>query len=101
MTISSKRQSLSNMLRRLFVFLILGGLIALCSCDPVNRKLLQKAPRTIQCNDDEDDNTSMCGTTETTDVSLSDHEEQTRISRKLEQRFMDDEDEAVDEGERS
>src|SRR5580765_1175703 len=95
MTICTSRQFLSNMLWRLFGFLILGGFIAICSCEPVNRKLLLKASGTIECIDDEN---NTCGTNEAVKTFSSDRENQTRTSRELGQNFLDDN--SVAEGER-
>lgn len=90
MTISAKRQFLSNMLRRLFAFLILGGLIAICSCEPVNRKHLPIASETIECADNEDDGSACGQTNETIDASLQNHEDQPPTDRKVRQKSLDD-----------
>lgn len=97
MTISTNRQFLSNMLWQLFGVLILGGFIAICSCEPVNRKLLQKASGTIECVDDEN---NTCGTNEAVEISSSDRKNQIRTSRELtiSPNFLDDND--VVEGKR-
>lgn len=91
MTICTNRQFLSNMLWRLLVFFILGGFIAICSCEPVKRKLLPKALEIIECIDNE---TNMCGTNETVKTSdlTSDRENQTRTSREFtfREEFLDD-----------
>lgn len=95
MMISTNRQFLSNMLWRLLGFLILGGFIAICSCEPVNRQLLPKASEIIECIDDD---TNTCGTNETVKTfdSTSDRENQTRTSREFtfRQEFLDDNNEA-------
>ncbi|CAL1685957.1 unnamed protein product [Lasius platythorax] len=75
------------MLWRLFGFLILGGFIAICSCEPVNRKLLLKASGTIECIDDEN---NTCRTNEAVKTFSSDRENQIRTSRELGQNFLDD-----------
>lgn len=97
MMISTNRQFLSNMLWRLLGFLILGGVIAICSCEPVNRK--PKTSAIIECIDDD---ANMCGTNETlkTSDSTFDRKNQTRTSREFtfRQEFLDDNKEA--EGER-
>ncbi|EFN64641.1 hypothetical protein EAG_08284 [Camponotus floridanus] len=83
------------MLWRLLGFLILGGFIAICSCEPVNRKLLPKSSEIIECIDDD---TNTCGTNETVKAfdSTSDRKNQTRTSRELtfRQEFLDDNNEA-------
>ncbi|GAB1865648.1 hypothetical protein CAJAP_06727 [Camponotus japonicus] len=83
------------MLWRLLGFLILGGFIAICSCEPVNRKLLPKASEIIECIDDD---TNTCGTNETVKTfdSTSDRENQTRTSREFtfRQEFLDGNNEA-------
>lgn len=96
MTNSTKRQSLSNMLRRLFAFLILGGFIAFCSCEPVNRKHLREADeKSIECAENEGDKSS-CETNKTIDVLSSNQEDQTWISSKIIRQFLDD---GIGEGE--
>ncbi|XP_011703625.1 PREDICTED: uncharacterized protein LOC105459369 [Wasmannia auropunctata] len=78
------------MLWRLFAVLaVLGGFIAICSCEPVNRKHLLKASRTIECAGNEGD-ISMCRTNESADTPSSNSENQTRSSRKVEQKLVDD-----------
>lgn len=89
MTISAQRQFLSNMLWRLFAFLILGGLIAICSCEPVNRKDLLKSLAKIECADDDDG--SACGETNRTDDDSSQNTEvRTYTSRRARQKLDDD-----------
>ncbi|KAM0736210.1 hypothetical protein ACS0PU_010171 [Formica fusca] len=87
MTICTNRQFLSNMLWRLFGFLILGVLIAICSCEPVNRKLLLKTSEIIECIDN---GNNTCGTNETFKTSSSDRENETQISRDIRQKSLDD-----------
>ncbi|EZA55593.1 hypothetical protein X777_03848 [Ooceraea biroi] len=84
------------MLRRIFAFLILGGLVAVCSCEPVNRTLLLETAGTIKCTDDEGD-TSPCRTGQTTiDTStLEPRENQTRTGRKFERTFLENSDDAT------
>jgi hypothetical protein len=98
MIISTKRQSLSNMLRRIFAFLILGGLVAVCSCEPVNRKFLPENAGIIGCADDVD-NASACGSAGAIDTSASilpePREKQTPSGRKLEWTFLDGDDAAT------
>ncbi|TGZ33742.1 uncharacterized protein [Temnothorax longispinosus] len=76
------------MLWRLFAVLVLGGFIAICSCEPVNRKL--KAVESNECASNEGD-ISTCRTNEAAAPS-SNSETQMRSSRKA--RFLDD----VDDG---
>ncbi|XP_070165300.1 uncharacterized protein [Polyergus mexicanus] len=87
MTICTNRQFLSNMLWRLLGFLILGALIAICSCEPVNKKLLLKTSGIIECIDNE---SSTCGTNETFKTSSSDRENETQISRDIRRKSLDD-----------
>lgn len=94
MTICTNRQFVSNMLWRLSGFLILGVFIAICSCEPVNRKLLLKTSEIIECIDDEN---NMCKTNEAFKTFSSENE--TRISREAKQKFLPD-DNNVAEGER-
>ncbi|XP_029669807.1 uncharacterized protein LOC115239433 [Formica exsecta] len=84
---STNRQFLSNMLWRLFGFLILGVFIAICSCEPVNRKLLLKTSEIIECIDN---GNNTCGTNETFKTSSSDRENETQISRDIRQKSLDD-----------
>jgi len=98
--ISTKRQSLSNMLRRIFAFLILGGLVAVCSCEPVNRKFRSENAGIINCTDDMD-NVSSCGTARVIDTSASIlPEKQSPTGRKLGRTFLEDDDDAATKGER-
>ncbi|XP_072765063.1 uncharacterized protein [Anoplolepis gracilipes] len=91
MTIWANRQFLSNMLWRLLGFFILGGFIAICGCEPLNRKLLQKTSETIECIDHEN---KTCDTNEAVKTSTSDRKNQTRTSREIikeiKQEFLDD-----------
>jgi len=101
--ISTKRQSLSNMLRRIFAFLILGGLVAVCSCEPVNRKFRSENAGIIGCTDDTD-NVSSCGTARVIDTSASilpeSRKKQSPTGRKLGRTFLEDDDDAATKGER-
>lgn len=87
------------MLWRLFAVLILGDFIAICSCEPVNRKSLLKASGAIQCTGNEGD-VSTCRTNESVDTLSPNSENQTRSSRKGRQKFLDDV-EDVNEGKNS
>ncbi|XP_020284569.1 uncharacterized protein LOC109855119 [Pseudomyrmex gracilis] len=75
------------MLWRLFVCLILGGFIASCSCEPVNRKLLQTSD-VDECAGNEGD-ISTCNINRTAIASSSNRRDQTRIGRK--KHFTDNE----------
>jgi len=95
--ISTKRQSLSNMLRRIFAFLILGGLVAVCSCEPVNRKFLPETARIIGCTDDAD---NACGIVRAIDISAPElRERQTPTGRKLGRAFLENDGGDVAKGE--
>lgn len=88
------------MLRRIFAFLILGGLVAVCSCEPVNRKLRLEAARIIGCTDNDD--ASVCGTSQTIDASVPETRgNQTRTGRKLGRAFLVNSDDPADEGKKS
>ncbi|XP_032663246.1 uncharacterized protein LOC116840533 [Odontomachus brunneus] len=80
------------MLRQLIVPLILGGFVAICSCEPVNRKHLPRASLlgTIECANDEGGTSKCAGINETTSVSTENHEDRTRTVREVEPRSMDD-----------
>lgn len=100
MTIPAKRQSLSNMLRRLFAFLVLGGLVAICFCEPVNRKPLQRA--SDGCDDDGKGGEFACGNADAADVALPIRENtETRTKGRREegrQEHVDEKARVTDEG---
>lgn len=96
MTICTNRQFVSNMLWRLSGFLLLGVFIAICSSEPVNRKLLLKTSEIIECIDDEN---NTCETNKAFKTFSSNRENETQISREVKQKFPPD-DNNVAEGER-
>ncbi|KAL6432057.1 hypothetical protein ACFW04_006639 [Cataglyphis niger] len=77
------------MLWRLSGFLILGVFVAICSCEPVSRKLLLKTSEIIECIDDENNNTT-CETNEAFKTFSSNRENETQISREIKQKFLPD-----------
>ncbi|KYQ59798.1 hypothetical protein ALC60_01183 [Trachymyrmex zeteki] len=76
------------MLWRLFAVLVLGGFIAIYSCEPVNRKHLLKASGTIECASNEGD-ISKCKTNEPADTSSPNSKNQTQSNRKARQKLPD------------
>lgn len=77
------------MLWQLFVVLILGGFIAICSCEPVNRKHLLKAVGTNECVNNEGD-ISICRTNESVNTPSPNSETQMQSSRKFRKILPDD-----------
>lgn len=79
------------MLRQLIVPLIFGGFVAICSCEPVNRKHLPRASLsgTIECANDEGGTSKCAGIDETTNVSAENREDRTRTVREVKPRSMD------------
>ncbi|XP_039310986.1 uncharacterized protein LOC113004090 [Solenopsis invicta] len=77
------------MLWRLFALLVLGGVIAICFCEPVNRKNLLKPSETIECVGNEGDN-SRCRTNKLAVTPSPNGENQTQSSRKARQKLLDD-----------
>jgi len=76
------------MLWRLFAVLILGGFIAIFSCEPVNRKHLLKDSETIKCAGNEGD-ISIYRTNESVNILLPNSENQTRSNMKVRQKLDD------------
>jgi len=87
------------MLWRLFVVLVLGGFIAIYSCEPVSRKHLLKTSGTIECASNGDD-ISKCKTHESADTSSPNSKNQTQSNKEARQRLLDDIND-VSEGENS
>ncbi|KYM78016.1 hypothetical protein ALC53_11483 [Atta colombica] len=77
------------MLWRLFAVLVLGGFIAIYSCEPVSRKHLLKTSGTIECASNGDD-ISKCKTHESADTSSPNSKNQTQSNKEARQRLLDD-----------